>query len=125
MADDESSSAALTPAMFALLLALHNGDRHGYALMTDVARLTGDAIRLGPGTLYRALQRLRVDGLVEEIEAEDAPAPRGDRRAERRRSYRITAKGHTAAAAEAKRLARLVEAARDLDLLIDHDRPGG
>lgn len=119
MADDELPSTPLTPAMFAVLLALHAGERHGYALMADVARLTGDTIRLGPGTLYRTLQRLRVDGLVEEIEALDVPAPRGDRRAERRRSYRITPTGHAAAVAEARRLTLLVDAAHQLGLLPD------
>lgn len=111
----DSSMPPLTPAMFGLLLALHDGDRHGYALMADVARLTGDAIRLGPGTLYRSLQRLRVDGLVEEVDAGDLP--RGDRRAERRRSYRLTAAGRAAAADEARRLSALVDAARRLDLV--------
>lgn len=101
--------------MFALLLALHQGDRHGYALMADVAQLTGDAVRLGPGTLYRSLQRLRVDGLVEEIDTEDLP--RGDRRAERRRSYGLTAAGRAAAADEARRLTMLVDAARRLGLV--------
>lgn len=125
MAEDAGSLTPLTPAMFALLLALHVGDRHGYALMADVARLTGDSIRLGPGTLYRTLQRLRADGLVEELDAGDLPAPRGDRRAERRRSYRITAKGHAAAAAEARRLALLVNAAGTLGLLTGRTRPGG
>lgn len=119
MADD--SPSPLTPAMFALLLALHDGDRHGYALMADVARLTGDAIRLGPGTLYRTLQRLRVDGLVAEIDTGDLP--RGDRRAERRRSYRLTAVGRAAAAAEARRLAVLVAASLRLGLLPDSDNP--
>jgi DNA-binding PadR family transcriptional regulator len=118
MADeDEVPSTALTPAMFALLLALRIGDRHGYALMADVARLTSDTIRLGPGTLYRTLQRLRVDGLIEETETEDVP--RADRRAESRRSYRITARGHQAAAAEASRLALLVDTARAVGLLPD------
>jgi DNA-binding PadR family transcriptional regulator len=107
---------ALTPAGFAVLLALHDGERHGYGLMADVARLTGDSIRLGPGTLYRTLQRLRVDGLIEEIEVADV-SPRGDRRAERRRSYRLTTEGHAAAAAEAQRLAVLVDAADRLGLV--------
>lgn len=104
--------------MFAVLLALHAGERHGYALMAEVAALTGDTIRLGPGTLYRTLQRLRVDGLIEEIDT--APPARGDRRAERRRSYRLTAAGSDAAAAEARRLSLLVEAADRLGLVPGH-----
>jgi DNA-binding PadR family transcriptional regulator len=101
--------------MFALLLALLDGQRHGYALMADVAGLTSGAISLGPGTLYRSLQRMRVDGLVEEIDQE--PGPDDDRRAERRRSYRITDAGRAAAAEEATRLARLVAAAATRGLI--------
>jgi DNA-binding PadR family transcriptional regulator len=98
----------LTPAVFALLLALTQGERHGYALMADVAELTRGGITLGPGTLYRSLQRMRVDGLVEEIEVDSASVA-ADRRAERRRSYRITAVGENAVRAEARRLADLLD----------------
>lgn len=117
MADRPDARVPLTPAMFALLLALHAGDRHGYALMDDVAELTGQTMRLGPGTLYRSLQRLRVEGLVEEIDADPAPTTRADRRAERRRSYRLTSAGRAAAADEAARLALLVNAATAAGLL--------
>jgi DNA-binding PadR family transcriptional regulator len=112
----------LTLAVFTLLLALHQGERHGYALMTDVAELTGGTIVLGPATLYRSLQRMRVDGLVEEIDTGGAAAAQDrhiDRRSERRRSYRITAAGRATAATEARRLARLVNAATRLGLLIE------
>jgi DNA-binding PadR family transcriptional regulator len=108
----------MTPAIFALLLALHDGERHGYALMADVSELTGGTVTLGPATLYRSLQRMRVDGLIEELDGEPAGEPdRADRRAERRRSYRITPAGRAAARAEAARLARLVEAASALGVL--------
>jgi DNA-binding PadR family transcriptional regulator len=117
MADRPDAPVSLTPAMFALLLALHAGDRHGYALMDDVAALTGRTMLLGPGTLYRSLQRLRVDGLVEEIDTDTGPSARADRRAERRRSYRITPAGRAAATTEARRLARLVDAATAAGLL--------
>jgi len=100
-------SEPLTPAMFALLLALTEGERHGYGLMGDVDRLTEGAITLGPGTLYRTLQRLRVEGLVEETGA-DPEAARADRRAERRRRYRITPAGYAAVRNEAERLAALL-----------------
>jgi DNA-binding PadR family transcriptional regulator len=106
----------LTPAVFALLLALHGGERHGYALMADVEELTGGTVVLGPATLYRSLQRMRVDGLVVEIATEGASV-RADRRAERRRSYRITPAGRAAARAEAARLAALVGTAAELGLL--------
>jgi len=108
----------ISPAVFSLLLALHGGERHGYALMADVEKLTDGAVVLGPATLYRSLQRMRVDGLVEEIATEDDDV-RADRRAERRRSYRITARGREATAAEAARLFRLVAAAADLGVLME------
>jgi DNA-binding PadR family transcriptional regulator len=103
------ADAPLTPAVFALLLGLGEGQRHGYALISDVEQLTDGTIRLGPGTLYRSLQRMRVEGLIEEL---DDAGPVDDRRAERRRSYRITEAGRDAACAEARRLAVFVEAAK-------------
>ncbi|MQA11665.1 MAG: PadR family transcriptional regulator [Pseudonocardiaceae bacterium] len=108
----------LTAAVFAVLLALHNGERHGYALMADVEELTGGTVKLGPATLYRSLQRMRVDGLVEESAAEQEGA-RADRRAERRRSYRITEAGRAATVAEARRLAKMLDAATRLGVLTD------
>jgi DNA-binding PadR family transcriptional regulator len=115
-ADVADQDPALTPAVFALLLALLKGERHGYALMADVEELTGGTVTLGPATLYRSLQRMRVAGLVEEIATEDESV-RADRRAERRRSYRITRDGRAAVRAEARRLARLVDAAAELGVL--------
>lgn len=100
-------AASLTPAMFAVLLALVEGERHGYALMADAERLTGGAITLGPGTLYRTLQRMRVDDLITEIDL-DPDAVRADRRAERQRRYRITPAGRVAVQDEARRLAALL-----------------
>ena len=111
----------MTPAIFALLLALLEGERHGYALMADVEELSGGDVQLGPGTLYRSLQRMRVDGYVEEIDTDEADL-RADRRAERRRSYRITAAGRVVAAEEARRLAALVAAAAARGL-IDEENP--
>ena len=99
---------SLTPAMFALLLALTEGERHGYALMGDADRLSQGAIILGPATLYRTLQRMRVDGLIHEVDA-DPLVSRADRRAERRRSYRITEAGRVVVRAEARRLAALLD----------------
>jgi DNA-binding PadR family transcriptional regulator len=101
----------LTPAMFAILLALHAGPRHGYALMDDVDTITGGVITLGPATLYRSLQRLRVDGLIEELGEERPTGTAADRRTERRRSYRITDAGRSATTTEAHRLAAMVAAA--------------
>lgn len=112
-------SQPLTPAVFALLMALVDGERHGYALMADVERITDGLVKLGPGTLYRSLRRMRVDGLIEERDGEEGGAPVADRRSERRRSYRMTAAGRAAARAEARRLAVLVAAAVRYGLMQD------
>lgn len=101
---------AFSPQVFHILLALADGPAHGYAVMQDVEEETGGAIRLGPGTLYGAIRRLRVDGLIEETR-EQAGAEEG------RRYYRLTAQGRSALRAEAARLARMVSAARARRLL--------
>src|SRR6266545_4487274 len=91
-----------TRAEFYLLLALRDGPCHGYAIMQDVEALSGGSLRLGPGTLYTAIKRLRVSGLIEERDADGA----------RRRCYRLTRKGRTIVVEETQRLAALVRVAR-------------
>lgn len=103
----------LTPSVFHILVALAEGERHGYAIMRQVAEDTGASLQLGPGTLYGCLQRMLTAGLVEESEAR--PDPKLDD--ERRRYYRITAFGALVVRAEAKRLAAAVAAARTRRLL--------
>ena len=98
----------LPAATFHILLALADEDRHGYAIIQDVARRTGGAIRLSAGTLYRSIQRMLEDGLI--VEPRERPAPEDDD--ERRRYYRITPLGAAVARAEARRLADLVKMAR-------------
>jgi DNA-binding PadR family transcriptional regulator len=98
----------LQAATFHILLALADADRHGYAIIQDVAERTGGAIRLSPGTLYRTIQRMLEDGLI--VEPRERPAP--DEDDERRRYYRITALGVAVARAETARLAGLVKMAR-------------
>ena len=103
----------LTPPVFHLLVALSEGERHGYALMRQVAADTDGALQLGPGTLYGCLQRMLEAGLIAE----------SDRRAdpllddERRRYYRISDFGTRVVTAEAKRLAAAVTVARARRLL--------
>ena len=97
----------LTRNEFHVLLALLDGPRHGYGIMQDVEELTSGDFRLGPGTLYTAIARLERAGLIEECEAD----------ADRRRCYRVTRKGKTAASQEAERLVALVRAARKGGLL--------
>lgn len=103
----------LTPATFHILLALADGERHGYAIMREVAEDTAGAVRLGPGTLYGSLKRLLQARLVEEG-AERADPDAAD---ERRRYYRLTEQGLAVARAEARRLATMVEAARQKRLI--------
>jgi DNA-binding PadR family transcriptional regulator len=100
----------LPPAVFHILCALAEDDRHGYGIIQDVTANTGGEVRLGPGTLYRSIQRMLDQDLVIEI-----AAPRADD--ERRRYYRITAFGRATARAEAERLAQLVKLARASGLI--------
>jgi DNA-binding PadR family transcriptional regulator len=98
----------LTPAVFHILLALSEGERHGYAIMQEVASDTGGSLQLGPGTLYGCLKRMLSAKLVEE--SDERPDPDIDD--ERRRYYRMTEFGARTLRAEAERLANAVSAAR-------------
>jgi DNA-binding PadR family transcriptional regulator len=98
----------LSPVVFDILLALSDDERHGYGIMQEVARRSDGATRLRPGSLYRALARLVQEDLVEE--SDERPAP--DLDDERRRYYRLTSLGQEVVAAEARRLAALLRAAR-------------
>jgi len=98
----------LQPAVFHILLALADEDRHGYAIIQDVLARTNGDVRLSPGTLYRSIQRMLDDELIEEVR--ERPAPELDD--ERRRYYRITKTGRAVARDEANRLAELVRLAR-------------
>jgi DNA-binding PadR family transcriptional regulator len=110
---DPSSILPLTPAVYHIMLALAQRECHGYGIMLEVDRLTQGQMRLGPGTLYRSIQRMVVDGLI--VEREESEANEADD--ERRRYYRLTTFGLAVARAESERLALLVEAARQRDLL--------
>jgi DNA-binding PadR family transcriptional regulator len=98
----------LTPAVFEILLALYDGDKHGYEIMQEVSGSTEGRAPLLPGTLYRALSRLLEAGLVEE--SDERPDPELDD--ERRRYYRLTALGKRVLKAEAARLQQQINAAR-------------
>lgn len=98
----------LQPAVFHILMALADEDRHGYAIIQEVRARTNGEVRLSPGTLYRSIQRMLDDGLIEEVR--ERPAPELDD--ERRRYYRITKTGKSVAREEANRLADLVRLAR-------------
>ena len=110
---EEEPTAVLTPAVFHILLALSDGHSHGYGIMQDVEQFTGGELRLGPGTLYRSIQRMLVDGLIEEL----AIALHDESDDDRRRHYRLTNKGLEVAQREARRHADLVDVARRRGLL--------
>ena len=103
----------MTPACFQILLSLAGEDRHGYAIMQDIASRSGGKFKLGPGTLYTNIRRLLEAGLIEEID-ERPDAAIDD---ERRRYYRITRSGRRAAQSEAQRMEVLLQQARITGLL--------
>ena len=91
-----------------ILLAIGPDERHGYAIMGEVARITGGTVRLGPGAIYTTIRRLLDDGLIEE--SDDRPDPAMDDK--RRRYYRLTGVGRAVATSEVRRLDTLVRATR-------------
>lgn len=91
-----------------ILLAIGPDERHGYAIMHEVRRITDGAVRLGPGAIYTTIKRLLADGFIEE--SAERPDPELDD--QRRRYYRLTALGRLVAAAEVRRLEALVSNAR-------------
>lgn len=101
----------LPAAAFQILLALSDGDLHGYAIMRQVEEQTDGKVRLGPGTLYSSIQALLEEGLIEEV---TDPSDEGS---ERRRLYRLTSNGKKVARAEAERLAGILRVARAKKIL--------
>jgi DNA-binding PadR family transcriptional regulator len=98
----------LQPAAFHILLSLATDDRHGYAIIQDVAARTGGEVKLSAGTLYRSIQRMLDQDLIVELRRR----PAADQDDERRRYYRITEHGREVAEAEARRLAALIRLAK-------------
>src|SRR5579875_3681087 len=98
----------LTPAVFHILLALADGEKHGYGIMKEVAQRTEGGMRMGPGTLYGSLGRMLDSGLIEV--SEERPDPEMDD--ERSRYYRLTSFGLRVAEAESRRLDQLLRVAR-------------
>jgi DNA-binding PadR family transcriptional regulator len=99
----------LPVAEFHILIAIADGARHGYGIMSDIEERTEGAVRLGPGTLYTALRRMTDRGLVEE-------GVTGSREDPRRVNYRITAAGREAALAEARRMTACLALVRNTRL---------
>ena len=98
----------LSPAVFHVLMALAGGERHGYAIMQEVAEETDGRIKMGPGTLYGTIKRLLEAGLIEE--SDERPDPHLDD--ERRRYYRLSGVGQRVVRAEAQRYADVAAVAR-------------
>lgn len=112
---EPESLLPLTPAVFHILLALVDGEKHGYAIMQEVTYCTEGKIRMGPGTLYGTIKRLLTDGLI--VESGERPDAKLDD--ERRRYYRLTDFGLRVTRAEALRLAQLLQVAQSKHLLPD------
>ena len=106
--DEIEAFLPLPAAAFHILVALAGEDRHGYAIIQDIAARTSDEVQLSAGTLYRSIQRMLEQGLI----SETRERPSRELDDERRRYYRITPLGLSAARAEARRLSRMLKLAR-------------
>jgi len=105
---DPGQEIPLTPAVFHILLALADGEKHGYAIMKEVESATEGTITMGPGTLYGSIKRMLTAGLIRE--SQERPDPERDDA--RRRYYELTDYGRRVLAAEAQRLAQALRVAR-------------
>jgi DNA-binding PadR family transcriptional regulator len=110
---DPDSLLPLPVAVFHILVALADRDRHGYSIMQDVAERTGGKVQLSPGTLYSSIRRMLEQDLIQEL----AESPDPDNTDQRRRYYRLTRFGRRVAAAEAERMRFLLQQARETGLL--------
>jgi DNA-binding PadR family transcriptional regulator len=111
---DPRSQLPLTPVVLHILLALTDGERHGYAIAQEIEETTDGQIHMGPGTLYGSIQRMLSASLIEET----APRRQTDDD-ERRRYYRMTTLGKRVLEAELQRLSRVVRLARTKRILRD------
>lgn len=116
---DADQTLPLSPLTMSILLALADGEAHGYALMKEIERQSGGVLKPGTGSLYAALQRLIDAGFIEEAPHE--PAPGED---PRRKHYRITGDGRMATRAEAERMLRVLKIARARSLAPDFTSGG-
>ncbi len=112
--NDVEKFVPLTPAVLHILLALGDGERHGYSIMQEIAAQTEGKLRIGPATLYRSIKHMLADGLIEEVD--ERPDPALDD--ERRRYYRMTGLGQAVALAEIQRLSQAIEVAKTRPLLV-------
>ena len=105
--------------MFNVLLALADGEKHGYAILKEVVEQTNGEVRLGTGTLYGIIKRLLADDLI--VECRSRPSAEEDD--QRRRYYRLTDRGREVARAEALRMEKLVARARAKRLVVKALKP--
>ena len=110
---DPEAFLPLKKDAFHILVALADGDRHGYSIMQDVSTRTDGKVRLSAGTLYSAIRRMLEQGLIEELR--ESPDPESED--ERRRYYALTPLGRSVATAEARRLTALLSQARATGLI--------
>lgn len=113
MKSDPRESQPLTRAVFHILLALADGDKHGYRIMQAVKANSRGEFQIGPGTLYGTIKRLLADGQI--VEAEERPDPQLDD--QRRRYYHLTERGFSHLRTELERMDRLLRRARKLEIL--------
>lgn len=106
-------AVALTPAMFQVLVALGDGEKHGYAILKEVEEQTNGHVRLSTGTLYAMIKRLLGDGIIAESRSRP-PAAEDD---QRRRYYRLTPLGRQVATTELERMEQMIAAAREKHLM--------
>jgi DNA-binding PadR family transcriptional regulator len=111
--NDPEALLPLTPAVFHILLALADGERHGYSIMQEITAQSKGKLRIGPTTLYRSIKHILADGLI--VEVDERPDPALDD--ERRRYYRLTTFGQQVARAEALRLSQMLTVARSKPIL--------
>jgi DNA-binding PadR family transcriptional regulator len=111
--ENTPTNQPLTPAVFHILLALADGEKHGYAIMKDVESQTSGRLKMGPGTLYGSIKRMLAAGLIEETD--ERPDPALDD--ERRRYYRLSPQGKSLVVVESQRLAQIVQVARQKRVL--------
>ncbi len=113
MHPDPASLIPLPTAVFHILVALADRDRHGYSIMQDVAARTSEKVQLSPGTLYSSIRRMLEQGLIEELTTSPEPSNTD----ERRRYYRLSRFGRRVAAAEVDRLDAMLKQARATGLV--------
>ena len=106
--EDVQAFLPLPASAMHIIVALAEGEKHGYAIMRDVEQLSGGIVRMGPGSMYGSIKRMIDQGLLEESAARPDPALDD----ERRRYYALTDLGHRVGAAEHARLSRLLSAAQ-------------